>query len=149
VTLRETVFVEEDSVIADALDRKEIQSDDMYSIVPKLKCLAPGTVIPKPEAKDDFTLKGWGKRNGESALIYLIPNHSDPQRPIKRASLRVNGNKRISGCSLPASSPENGSTPRCPVVPERAHATLPLSAGFSRSLVWRRMTAEASTARFR
>jgi hypothetical protein len=41
VTLRETVFVEEDSVIADALDRKEIQSDDMDSIVPKLKCLAP------------------------------------------------------------------------------------------------------------
>jgi hypothetical protein len=84
VTPRETAFIEEDSVIADALDRKEIQSDDMYSIVPKLKCLAPGTVIPKPEAKDDFTLKGWGKRNGESALIYLIPNHSDPQRPYQK-----------------------------------------------------------------
>jgi hypothetical protein len=33
----------------------------------------PGTLIPKPEAREEFTLKGWGKRNGEAALIYFIP----------------------------------------------------------------------------
>jgi hypothetical protein len=37
------------------------------SIVPTLQRLTPGTVIPKPEATDEFTVKGWGKRNGETA----------------------------------------------------------------------------------
>lgn len=56
----------------------------MYSILPKLQRLSPGTVIPKPEAKDEFTVKGWGKRNGETALIYFIPNHSDPLKPHEK-----------------------------------------------------------------
>lgn len=49
-----------------------------------LERLLPGTVIPKPEAKEDFVVKGWGKRNGETALIYLIPNHSDPGKPYQK-----------------------------------------------------------------
>ena len=56
----------------------------MDSILLKLQRLSPGTVIPKPEAKAEFTVKGWGKRNGETALIYLIPNHSDPQKPYQK-----------------------------------------------------------------
>ena len=49
-----------------------------------LQRLSPGTVIPKPEAKDEFTVKGWGKRNGETAPIYFIPNHSDPGKPHEK-----------------------------------------------------------------
>ncbi len=36
--------------------------------------LTPGTVIPKPQATADFTIKGWGKRRREVAIIYRIPN---------------------------------------------------------------------------
>jgi hypothetical protein len=38
------------------------------------------TVIPKPEARSNFTVKGWGKRRGEPALIYNIPNNKNPKR---------------------------------------------------------------------
>jgi hypothetical protein len=53
----------------------------MDSILPKLKGLSPGTVIPKPEAKSDFTIKGWGKRRGLPALVYFVPNHRYPEEP--------------------------------------------------------------------
>jgi hypothetical protein len=53
----------------------------MDSILPLLQHLLPGIVIPKPEAKGDFTIKGWGKRSGEVALIYFIPNHNDSRKP--------------------------------------------------------------------
>ncbi|EGQ7932288.1 hypothetical protein VCSRO25_3555 [Vibrio cholerae] len=39
--------------------------------------LEKGRVIPKPEAKADFVIKGIGKRRGEDALIYRIPSHSE------------------------------------------------------------------------
>lgn len=35
-----------------------------------------GQVIPKPQAKADFVIKGIGMRRGEEALIYRIPSHS-------------------------------------------------------------------------
>lgn len=44
----------------------------------------PGTVIPKPEARSDYIVKGWGKRRGESALIYKIPNHKAPMQPYEK-----------------------------------------------------------------
>ena len=44
----------------------------------------PGTVVPKPAAKADFEVKGEGKRRGESALIYYIPNHSNPNKPYQK-----------------------------------------------------------------
>lgn len=44
----------------------------------------PGVVIPKPEAKEDFIVKGWGKRRGEEALIYYIPNHENRDRPNQK-----------------------------------------------------------------
>lgn len=43
--------------------------------------IRPGTVIPKPKARGDFIVKGWGRRRGERALIYYVPNHKNPSRP--------------------------------------------------------------------
>jgi len=43
-----------------------------------------GTVIPKPEAKANFVVKGWGMRRGETALIYQIPNHNNPRKPYEK-----------------------------------------------------------------
>ena len=45
---------------------------------------APGTVIPKPEARGDFFVRRWGRRRGERALIYAIPNHRDEKRPYEK-----------------------------------------------------------------
>ena len=45
----------------------------------------PGKVIPKPEAKGNFVMKGWGRRRGESALVYQIPNHREPGKPFEKA----------------------------------------------------------------
>jgi hypothetical protein len=52
----------------------------MESILLRLYQLTPGTVIPKPEAKGEFTIKGWGKRRGRPALVYFIPNHGNPDQ---------------------------------------------------------------------
>jgi hypothetical protein len=50
-------------------------------IIEQIRAIAkPGVVIPKPEAKSDFIVKGWGKRRGEEALIYYIPNHENRDR---------------------------------------------------------------------
>lgn len=48
------------------------------------KKIQPGMEIPKPEAKGKFLVKGWGKRGGEGALIYRIPNHSNPHKPYEK-----------------------------------------------------------------
>jgi hypothetical protein len=44
----------------------------------------PGTIIPKPQARKAFRVKGDGTRRGRPALIYTIPNHSDPARPYEK-----------------------------------------------------------------
>ncbi|WP_239805950.1 hypothetical protein [Croceicoccus hydrothermalis] len=45
-------------------------------IIRRIEAVATsGTEIPKPEAKTRFWVKGWGRRRGERALIYLIPNN--------------------------------------------------------------------------
>ncbi len=49
----------------------------------------PNTVIPKPEAKSDFIVKGIGKRRGEEALIYFIPNHKNPNKPSQKGITRT------------------------------------------------------------
>ena len=46
--------------------------------------IIPGTVIPKPQARADFIVKGWGLRRGERALIYTIPNHKTPTKPHEK-----------------------------------------------------------------
>ena len=48
------------------------------------KKATPGTVIPKPEARGDFVVKGWGKRREERAFIYTIPNHRNQARPYEK-----------------------------------------------------------------
>ena len=48
------------------------------------KSIKADTVIPKPEAKANFIVKGWGIRRGEEALIYLIPNHNNPHKPYPK-----------------------------------------------------------------
>jgi len=57
----------------------------MQDILGKIEAaVAGGTVIPKPEARGDFVVKGWGTRRGERALIYTIPNHKTPTRPYQK-----------------------------------------------------------------
>ena len=46
--------------------------------------ICPGDVIPKPKAKQDFKVKGWGKRRNKEALIYTIPNHKTPEKPYEK-----------------------------------------------------------------
>ena len=53
-------------------------------LIENIQKLQQGTVIPKPEATADFKIKGWGERRGESALIYLIPNHKNPSKPLAK-----------------------------------------------------------------
>ena len=48
------------------------------------RTVMPGTVIPKPEARGDFIVKGWGRRRGERALVYTIPNHNDEKSPYEK-----------------------------------------------------------------
>ena len=51
----------------------------------RIKSVAPpGTKIPKPTARSAFRVKGDGMRRGEPALIYTIPNHSDPAKPHEK-----------------------------------------------------------------
>ncbi len=53
-------------------------------IVDTLAKIEAGTVIPKPRAKGEFVVKGWGTRRGEHALIYKIPNNKNPDRPYEK-----------------------------------------------------------------
>ncbi len=54
-------------------------------IVQEIKTKIPaGSIIPKPDNRDDFIVKGWGKRRGEEALIYYIPNHNNPDKPYEK-----------------------------------------------------------------
>jgi hypothetical protein len=46
--------------------------------------IIPGTIIPKPQARADFVVKGWGLRRRERALIYTIPNHKTPTKPHEK-----------------------------------------------------------------
>lgn len=54
-------------------------------IIDRIKqSVQPGMSIPKPAAKSDFVVKGWGNRRGEQALIYYIPNHSESNHPYQK-----------------------------------------------------------------
>jgi hypothetical protein len=48
------------------------------------KKIIAGTIIPKPQGRADFIVKGWGVRRGERALIYTIPNHKAPTKPYQK-----------------------------------------------------------------
>jgi hypothetical protein len=54
-------------------------------IVDKIKAeIQPLMVIPKPKARNYFVVKDWGKRRGENALIYQIPNNKNPKKPYEK-----------------------------------------------------------------
>ena len=53
-------------------------------LIENIHSLEPGTIIPKPEATAAFKIKGWGERRGEPALIYWIPNHKNPNKPLAK-----------------------------------------------------------------
>jgi hypothetical protein len=48
------------------------------------RVVKPGMIVPKPQARGDFIFKGWGKRRGEHAFIYTIPNHKTPTHPYEK-----------------------------------------------------------------
>ena len=50
----------------------------------RLKGIRSGTVIPKPEPRGDYKVKGWGIRRGADALVYTIPSHTNPAKPYEK-----------------------------------------------------------------
>lgn len=56
---------------------------DFETILSAIEALPEGTPIPKPKS-DRSKLYGWGKRRGERALVYIMPNHSNPENPHKK-----------------------------------------------------------------
>ena len=56
----------------------------MTKVLADIERIIPGTVIPKPQARGDFIVKGWKRRRGERALIYTIPNHNTPTKPYSK-----------------------------------------------------------------
>ena len=42
-----------------------------------------GTAIPKPNTSMPYRTKGWGRRRGEPALVYFIPNRNNPDYPYE------------------------------------------------------------------
>ena len=43
-----------------------------------------GTVLPKPKTSQPYYTKGWGRRRGEPALVYFIPNRGNPKNPYEK-----------------------------------------------------------------
>jgi hypothetical protein len=90
-------------------------------LIQRIKALQDGTVIPKPEATADFRIKGWGRRRGEAALIYRIPNHRSPDSCLEKgitvteferayAELQASGQltRTWFNSNLPAAAKEGG-----------------------------------------
>ena len=59
-----------------------------------------GTVIPKPKAKLDFRVKGIGKRRGEEAIIYFVPNHKNLACPNEKGINRTEFEKAYEQLSM-------------------------------------------------
>ena len=48
------------------------------SIVGRIRAeVTEGRCVPKPQA-EPYRIKGWGRRRNEPALVYFIPNRSNP-----------------------------------------------------------------------
>ncbi len=62
----------------------EDNMDDFNAVMAAIKMLANGTFIPKPQSDQSSRIFGWGKRRGEQALVYAMPNHSNPTKPHKK-----------------------------------------------------------------
>ena len=54
------------------------------SIVSRIRAEIPdGACIPKPKA-EPYKIKGWARRRNEPALVYFIPNLSNPAYPREK-----------------------------------------------------------------
>lgn len=58
--------------------------EDINTFLSYLKNIEPRTLIPKPEAESHFSVKGWGIRRNEKALVYFIPNHKNSLKPYEK-----------------------------------------------------------------
>lgn len=57
----------------------------MSGIIGKIEDWAlAGAEIPKPETDSVYRVKGWGRRRGERALIYFIPNRANRGQPHEK-----------------------------------------------------------------
>ena len=50
-------------------------------LIEKVKSFPSGTIIPKPQSENEFTIKGLGRRRNEEALIYKIPTNKPDKYP--------------------------------------------------------------------
>lgn len=65
--------------------------------------IPPGTVIPKPRATQPHRVKGWARRRGEPALVYLIPNNKGGPPYVKgiaESEFRATWARLCSHCSI-------------------------------------------------
>lgn len=46
--------------------------------------ISQNSIIPKPQCKEHFKIKGLGKRRGKKAIIYYIPNHKNINKPYQK-----------------------------------------------------------------
>ena len=92
--------------------------------------IKPGTVIPKPEATADFTVKGWGRRRSKDALIYRIPNHSNPSKPSEKGRQPRSSPLPMTSLERLAALLASGSTMRFVTVPRKEDATSPPSGAY-------------------
>src|SRR5207247_3990394 len=59
--------------------------------------IIPGTIIPKPQARADFIVKGWGSRRGGSAHSSILSRTTRLRpSPTRKASQFQSGSRRSS-----------------------------------------------------
>lgn len=54
------------------------------ALLARLEALPSGTPIPKPTSPDSSRIHRWGVRRGERAIVYAMPNHSNPAKPHQK-----------------------------------------------------------------
>ncbi|MDF2372516.1 MAG: hypothetical protein P1V21_17160 [Rhizobiaceae bacterium] len=57
---------------------------DFELVMDVIARLPNGTSIPKPQSNESSKIFGWGRRRGEKALVYAMPNHKTPEKPHKK-----------------------------------------------------------------
>ena len=61
-----------------------LEAETASGVEAVLNLVPAGTVIPKPSGSERFVVKGWGRRRGQRALIYNIPNNAEPSAPRQK-----------------------------------------------------------------
>ena len=73
--------LEDAEIYARSTNLKIIYCSFCKILTQKIESLPAGTVIPKPESENDFTVKGVGMRRGKAALVYRIPTNNLEKYP--------------------------------------------------------------------